>query len=73
MAIFFGKHLLKISSTVQSAIALNVVEGEYYAAVKGSAHALGIKSLMADWGVSSASRLNVWADCAAAKGFATRR
>ncbi|CAK0798924.1 unnamed protein product, partial [Prorocentrum cordatum] len=42
-------------------------------AMPNSAHALGIKSLMADWGLSSAIRLNVKTDCAAAKGFATRR
>ena len=73
MMIFYGKHLPKSSSTVQSTIALNVGESEFYAAVKGSAHALGIRSLLRDWGVGADIKLNVRTDCAAAKGFATRR
>ena len=71
--LFFGNHLLRSSSTVQTTIALNVAESKYYAAVKGAAYALGVKSLLHDWGLGADIKLNLKTDCAAPKGFATRK
>ncbi len=74
MAVFFGSHLIKSSSTVQSTIALNVGESEFYSAVKGAAHGLGVKSLLADWGFPGIRlELEIRTDSSAAKGFACRR
>ena len=74
MALFFGTHLIKSSSTVQSTIALNVGESEFYSAVKGAAHGLGVRSLLSDWGIPGIRlELEIKTDSSAAKGFACRR
>ena len=44
-----GQHVLKSTSNLQSTIALSNGESEYYAIVKGSATALGIRALYAKW------------------------
>ena len=54
MIAFYGQHVLKHSSNVQSTIALSTDESEYYALVKGGSTGLGIQSLLADYGINAA-------------------
>lgn len=61
------------SGVVQEPIGLSSGESEFYAAVKGGAVLLGLKSLMQDWGLSVLPVLVLNTDSSAAKGFASRR
>jgi hypothetical protein len=67
----FGNCLIKSWSNNQKVIALSSAEAEYYAMVKGTSHAIGIQSMMADLGVKVKVRLST--DASAAKGIASRR
>ena len=49
--IFYGKHLLKSSSTTQAVVSLSSAEAEFYAAVKAAAAGVGCVSMMRDLGV----------------------
>jgi len=69
--ITIGDHVIKSWSNTQSVIALSSGEAEYYGMVKGASMALGIRSMLADLGVSLQIRLRT--DASAAKGIATRR
>ena len=66
MIAFYGQHVLKHSSNVQSTIALSTGESEYYALVKGGSTGLGIQSLLADYGINAA--VTIESDSNAAKG-----
>ena len=46
-----GKHLIKSWSNTQSIGTLSSGESEYYGLVRGSSVALGIKSLLEDFGI----------------------
>ena len=49
--IFYGKHLLKSTSTTQAVVSLSSAEAEFYAAVKAAAAGIGCVSMMRDLGV----------------------
>ena len=44
--IFYGKHLLKATSTTQAVVSLSSPEAEFYAAVKAAAAGIGCVSMM---------------------------
>jgi hypothetical protein len=69
-AVTWGGGLLKTWSRTQGCIALSSGEAEFYAAIKGSAEGLGIRSLLADMG--QAVEVEVIQDSTAAKGTASR-
>jgi hypothetical protein len=69
-AITWGGGLLKSWSRTQGTIALSSGEAEFYAALKGCAEGIGIKSLMADLGLPVT--VEVVQDSTAAKGTASR-
>ena len=78
--VFFGKHLLKSSSTTQTVLALSSAESEFYAAVKTTSIGLGCISMMKDLGVDlkaeHASRhpiLEVNMDASAGRSISLRR
>ena len=47
-----GEHCLKTWSITQATVALSSAEAEFYALTKGAAQALGMQSLLADFGVT---------------------
>ena len=49
--IFYGKHLLKSTSTTQAFVSLSSDEVEFYAEVKAAAKGIGCVSMMRDLGV----------------------
>ena len=66
-----GRHTLKGWSKTQSLVALSSGESEFYAAVKASAEALGIVSLLQDLGYTVEGE--VWGDASAALGIIHRK
>ena len=71
--VFFGKHLLRSSSTTQSVIALSSGESEFYAAVKAASVLLGMKAMMNDLGVNLKTPIKLYVDSTACLGAAGRR
>ena len=71
LAMMLGRHCVKHSSNIQSAISLSSGESEWYGLVKGSASGLGLQSMLQDWGISI--RLVVLSDSSAARGFSARQ
>ena len=67
----WGGGLLKSWSKTQGSVALSSGEAEFYAAVKGCAEGIGMKSLLADLGVELRA-VEVVQDSTAAKGTASR-
>ena len=65
-----GKNVVKTWSSTQAVVALSSGESEYYGIVKGASEALGIRSMLQDWGIRCAVKL--WTDSSAAKGIANR-
>ena len=53
----FGRHLVKTWSRTQATVALSSAEAELYASVKGAAEAMGVTSLLGDFGVSIGCQL----------------
>ena len=51
MVQFFGRHVLKATSNLQSVLGLNVSEAEFYALTHGAAHGLGMQSYFLDIGI----------------------
>ena len=70
MIAYFGQHVLKHASNVQSTIALSTGESEYYALVKGGSTGLGLQSLLADYGLNCS--VTIESDSSAAKGTVNR-
>ena len=68
---YFGQHVVKTTSNLQSAIGLNVSESEYYALVHGGAHGLGLQAFLNDLGVKV--DVEVASDSNSAKSFASRQ
>ena len=68
-----GSHLVKTSSTTQSAIALSSSETEYYALVKAAAQGLGTKAIVKNLRVKEEEGIEVKSDASAAIGIAQRR
>jgi hypothetical protein len=71
MVIRLGDHVVKSGSSIQSTIALNSGESEYYALVKGAAYGLSVQALLNDWGIEVS--LNIESDSSAARSFSSRR
>ena len=67
----FGSHVVKSWSVTQKVIATSSAEAEYYAMVKGTSNALGIRGILRDLGVIRKVRLNT--DASAAKGICNRK
>ena len=65
--------MLKHGSSVQSTIALSSGESEYYALLRASAHALGVKAMLQDWGYGVGLDIHVRCDSSAARGIAARQ
>ena len=62
---------LKLWSSTQAFLALSSGEAEYYAALKGASHGLGLQSMLADLGISTEVHRST--DSAAAKGLVNSR
>ena len=69
--IMIGNHVVKTWASTQSTYALSSGEAEYYALVKCSSVAIGMKSMMKDFGITTSIRVNT--DASAAIGIASRR
>jgi hypothetical protein len=69
-AVMWGGTCLKTWSTTQTVVAMSSGEAEYYAAVKGCAEGLAIKSMCKDLGIELDVRL--WTDSTACKGICNR-
>ena len=67
----FGNHMIKSWCSTQAVVSLSSGEAEYYGIVKGASIGLGLKSMLGDFGVEVAIRINT--DASAAKGMANRR
>ena len=70
MLAYFGQHVLKYASNVQSTIALLTGESEYYALVKDGFTGLGLQFLLADYGLNCL--VTIKSDSSAAKGTVNR-
>ena len=66
-----GEHLIKTWSITQAVIALSSGEAEYYGIVRGASIAMGMRSIMRDFGVDLP--ITILTDASAAKGIASRR
>ena len=66
-----GNHLVKTWCGTQAIVALSSGEAEYYGIVKGASVGLGLRSMLGDFGVEMAIRVNT--DASAAKGMANRK
>jgi len=66
-----GNHMVKSWCSTQAIVALSSGEAEYYGIVKGASVALGLRSMLGDFGVETAIRVNT--DASAAKGMVNRR
>ena len=70
--VMFGNHVVKHWSSTQTLISLSSGEAEYYGCVRASAHGLGVKSMLADLGVTR-KRLRIKTHASVAKSLASRR
>ena len=68
----FGKHLIKSWASNQAVVALSSGEAEYYAIVKASSQAIGIKNMMEDLGEKVEASITVKTDASAAIGMVSR-
>ena len=66
-----GSHCVKTWSSNQQTIALPSGEAEYYALVKGATIAIGVQSMLSDFGIKCG--ITISTDASAAKGIASRR
>ena len=66
-----GNHMVKTWCSTQAIVALSSGEAEYYGIVKGASVGMGIRSLLGDFGIDLALKVNT--DASAAKGMANRR
>lgn len=73
MAVMWGSHLIKHGSTVQSTVSLSSGESEYYALLRASAHALGIKAMLSDWNYGVECEIHMRCDSSAARGISARQ
>ena len=67
-----GSHTVKTWAATQATVALSSGEPEYYGLVKGASQALGMKSLLGDFGIQVKCRVYIYIDSSAAKGIASR-
>ena len=66
-----GNHTLKTWSLTQAVIALSSGEAEYYGLVKDASFGIGIRNMLADFGVTT--QVELLTDASAAKGIASRK
>ena len=69
----WGAHLIKHGSAVQSTIALSSGGSEYHALLRSSAHALGIKAIVNDWGYGVEFEIRMRCDSRTARGISARQ
>ena len=67
----FGNHLIKSWCSTQAIVSLSSGEAEYYGIVKGASIGIGLRSMLGDFGIEVAIRVNT--DASAAKGMANRK
>ena len=65
-----GRHTCKHASNLQSTIAMSSGESEYYGLVKAASVGLGMRSLLADWGLEMG--VKILSDSSAARGHASK-
>ena len=65
-----GRHCIKTWSKTQGLIAKSSAEAELYAAVRAACEALGVQTLMADFGQEIGARVHI--DASAAKSIIER-
>jgi hypothetical protein len=70
---FWGKHLVRSTSTTQAVISLSTGESEFYAAVKTSAIGIGLKALLADMNIVLQKPVLIRMDASAGLGVIHRR
>ena len=68
-----GDHCIKMWSSTQKSVALSSGEAEYYALVKDVSIAMGVCSMLSDFGITIDRRLFLSTDSSAAKGICDRR
>ena len=71
--VFFGKHMVKSTSSTQGVIALSSGESEFYAAVKSASIGLGLLSMLKDMGIVITEALDERLDATVGIGIASRR
>ena len=71
--VFFGKHLIRSTSTTQAVVSLSSGESEFYAAVKTACIGLGSIYMARDMGIDIQKPLDVRVDATAGIGVASRR
>ncbi|CAK0793479.1 unnamed protein product [Prorocentrum cordatum] len=69
--VYFGSHLLEAYSSTQQIVALSTAESEYISITKGAAHALEVRSALAEYGW--VKKVICEADSSAGRSMATRR
>ena len=69
--IYFGAHLIETFSSTQQIVALSSAESEYIAMTKGAAHALEVRSALAEYGW--VKKVICETDSSAGRAMATRR
>ena len=69
-AAMWGAGLIKSWASTQSVVALSSGEAEYYGLVKGGCIAIGIKSMLEDWGLLV--KLRLYTDSSAGRGICMR-
>jgi len=68
--IFWGNHCIRTWASTQASVALSSGEAEFYSMVKGASLAIGMRSLMEEFGINVGIRM--FTDSTAAKGIASR-
>ena len=68
-----GTHLVKSYSTTQQTLALSSGEAEYAAIVKGVAVSLGVRSILADFGIVLPEPIRINTDATTGRSIAMRR
>ena len=71
--VFWGKHMLRSTSTTQAVISLSSGEAEFYSAVKAASIGLGVVALMRDMGISHSKSFLLRVDSTACLGMAGRK
>jgi hypothetical protein len=71
--VLLGRHCLKAWSSTQAPIALSSAEAEYYSMVEGSTRTVGLRSMLAELGMSVQGPIVLHSDSSAARSFASRR
>ena len=69
--IYFGDHLLETYSSTQQIVALSTTESEYISITKGAAHALEVRNILAECGVTL--KVMGKTDVTAGRAMAARR